>query len=197
MPPRELIAHLIIVLALAAGGWMLVVEPVARRAAGAERALAETGAASARVDLRALEQFSARAEAIRSRLQALDRTGRLADDTGLLYTTLRDAARAAGVQVISAHPGSVHSTAPKASSESPAEPAARVRTAQMQVDGTPQAMATFFDGLQSLDAFLRPVAIVITPNRHDHGASVRAHITLELHTYERPDALARITDATS
>ena len=152
---RELIAQLVIVTAIAIGGWLMFVDPGVRETAKLQHELDEHAKMQQQnVGAASLEQVLPRLDAMRARSREIIARNEIGTDTTRLYSLVRDLAEQHQVTLRRLQPGRGRAT-----------PGRKVATNQLEMhfESSLEAVAGFVDAVESIDGFVRPESLTLTP----------------------------------
>ena len=180
---RDFMAQLLIVMAVCAGAWLMLVQPKAREMARLERQLAEAAKAAAGSPQDGLETLAARFASSKKNLVEIQRRNGQADDTSSLYATMMRLATETNVRVQALQP-----TPPRQSNGKP-EPV-RVARLEMTLSGPYENVARFLDRVGEIDAFVRPSALQLIPIDEPNSQKVSARFACDVLAFTVDGALA-------
>ncbi len=178
---RNLIAQILIVLAVCIGGWMMLVEPRAQELADLQRILDQSAGSEDGDSTSALERLTNRLVELRSRVQEISIANQLAGDSSNLYDRITTLAQHHGVRITNLFPG--------AEPQMQKDGRVGVTRIDIAVEGDYQATAQFIEAVQTMRGFVRPAALSVTPRQIDGRNIVSARLTCEILQFPLPDAL--------
>jgi Tfp pilus assembly protein PilO len=152
---RELIAQLVIVTAIAIGGWLMFVDPGVRETVQLEHELElQAKAQQQGVGAASLDQVLQRLDVMRSRSREIIARNEIGQETTRLYSLVRDLAEQHEVTLRRLQPGRGRAT-----------PGRNVATNQLEMhfESSLDAVAGFVDAVESIDGFVRPESLTLTP----------------------------------
>jgi Tfp pilus assembly protein PilO len=172
---REFIAQVVIVTAVCAGAWLMLVQPRCHELAHLEQQMQESGQGSAFATPDGIEALAGKLQAFNVRLADIRRRNLAAEDTSGLYGTIMDLAAKRDVAVQSVQPSPLK----ELSKQSPIK-ATRVEVA---VVGRFDQVARFMDDLAAIDAFIRPTSLQLMPVDGGGEDAVSARFGCEVLTF--------------
>jgi hypothetical protein len=185
---RDLIAQAVIVIAICAAGWLLLVKPMARELASHEAQIAQSQCTPEQpIGQPTIEQFAGRMSAIKARIKQIKAYNGLADDSSRLYSIIMDLAATHDIQVQELTPG--------AQQRSNDLDAASVIRIEMVLEGSFDKVAEFVDAVDQTRAFVRPASLMFTPVQDRQKSRVAARFVCEALRFKLPDSLAAIREA--
>lgn len=102
---RELVVQCLIAVALAVGGWLILVEPRAKALSQVEQSIADIESEQAETSGVELSQLVERARALRERCDEVARFNALAGDSSHWFAAVSDLAERQGIELLSVRPG--------------------------------------------------------------------------------------------
>lgn len=180
---REFISQVMIVLAICAGAWMMLVQPKAGEMARLERQLAQAAHATADSPQDGLEAMAARFVASKKNLTEIQRRNIQAEDTSSLYATIMRLASETNVRVQALQP-----TPPRQSNGR--QEAVRVARLEMTLSGPYENVARFLDRVGEIDAFVRPSALQVIPIDEPAAQKVSARYACDVLAFTLDETLA-------
>jgi Tfp pilus assembly protein PilO len=173
---REFISQVVIVTAVCAGAWFMLVQPKAVELARLERQMSANGETGALSTPDGIEALAGRVQQYNLRLGEIRRQNAVARDTSQLYGTIMNLAAARHVRVQAVQP-----SPPKDSSrQSPV----RVARVTINVQGRFNEVSRFLDDMAQVDAFIRPTSLQMTPTEMDGEEAVSAHFGCDVLAFE-------------
>ena len=185
---REFVAQMVIVLAVCAGAWMMLVQPKQAELAHLQTQLAESGHASQLASEDGIQTLAAKCAAFKKRLQDVHRRNTVVDDTSSLYATIMRLANEHHVHVQAMQP-----TPPRDLGK---QQAVRVARLEMTLSGPYEDVARFLDAVADIDAFIRPATLDLIPINDDQMRSVSARFGCEVLSFNIDTLLASGGEAT-
>lgn len=154
---RPILAQAAIVLAVCIGAWMIFVKPKVDAVAKHEQTLAEHAIASATAfNAESVTHAANRMSAIRQRAAEIKTFNALSGDTSRLYGQIMDLADAHRIQVQSLQPNSVSQSY---------DDRVSVTRISLSAQGEYDNLALFLEAVCSLNAFVKPIGVDMTPSR--------------------------------
>jgi len=169
---RELIAQLIIALAVCVGAWYFLVRPKVTELNTIRSAIAQhqmNGSGSQSDPLVALAQ---RAVTLRSRIEQIQQQNALTHDTSDLYATVQSLAEKHNIEIIQLQPGAD-------AGRRDAESLVTRREIRMSVLGSYENVAAFLEHFNDARVFIVPVSLTVSPVQRDDQPLVQVNLTCE------------------
>ena len=182
---RQMIAQVVIMLAVCVGGWMMIVEPKVEEITELEASIAEASADPALASGDNVEQLAQRMIDMRERARRIERRSALAKDSSRLYSAIMD--------MVAEHGVIVHRLDPASDRRMSSDDAMGVTTFNMNVEAGYEQLAKFIDALERMEGFVRPTMVTVNPVRSEGEARVEARIVCEAMHFTAPEALAALT----
>ncbi|MHC5002831.1 MAG: hypothetical protein ACYTJ0_06875 [Planctomycetota bacterium] len=168
---RDLIAQVIIILAVSIGGWMMFVEPAMRELSRLEGEIAGAATSAPAISQATVEMAAARIGEIREWVGEVRRRNVEAADSTTLYGKIMKLAADHGVVVRQLQPN----TDDRDGDEGPIE----VSRLEMTLEGGFEQVATFIDEIDGIGGFLRPSSLQLAPMVRDDRQLVGARFVCE------------------
>ncbi len=185
---RDFLAQVVIVLAICAGAWLVVVQSRAAEVARLQGQLSEIGSTSALASQEGIEALAAKFATYKSRLQAIEQRNRVSVDTSSLYASIMRLATESQV--------TVHSLQPTQARDSGNRPqAVRASRLEITISGKFEDVSRFLDSVFEIDAHIRPTGLHLIPTDHGDKRIVSARFTCEILAFAVDEALASIGGA--
>lgn len=178
---REFVTQAVIALGACLGGWLVFVNPKAEELKEVEAAIAKHTAETASMDLSGIELVANLAPELRRRCDEIDRRNRTALDSSLLYGRFMEVATLNGIKVKNLRP-----TVERSSDKSAVMSVTRV---DVTGEGTYEQIANFFDGLNNIGAYVRPISVQLTPTKRDSEESAVLQLGCEAVQFQLPPAI--------
>lgn len=181
---RKLIAECATLLAVCLGAWLLIVRPRMSTLAELEAKIEEARSDPARQSRQTVEQLAATLDEVRSEVREITRQNELGRDSSRMYGLIMDLGKRHHVSVARLDPGT------QGAGDDPAV----VKTGwSMSVSGRYRQVASFLDGILSIDGFVRPGSLTLSPEgTAGENALVTAQFSCEALSFEIPEALVSI-----
>jgi Tfp pilus assembly protein PilO len=180
---RETIAQMVIVLAVCVGGWMLLIDPVAREIDDLEAQVAQAKA-SPGLNQETIAQMADRVEReVHGELAAILARNDFVESPSDLYGVIKQVGARHGVTIRRLDPGARRD-------RSDAAQAAAATVVDIEVSGAYEPIAAFIDDVERIGGFVRPVSLVMTPRETADGPRVDARYVCEGGRFAVPDVLA-------
>ena len=182
---RELLAQIVIALAVCIGGWMILVQPAIDELREVESVITHTRAGAAGLNEGAIEKMADRMSDLRQRVEIVRRRSSLASDSSHLYGLIMDLAQEYGLTVQNLQPGSGREMSPDG----------RVgRThIEMTLEGGYQQVASFLSTMQNIEGFIKPISLSLMPHeREGQQRLVVARYTCDALSFTLKDALSSL-----
>jgi Tfp pilus assembly protein PilO len=182
---RQLLAQLIIIVALCAGGWMMIAQPQIDEMHEWQARIAEIRDTRSSVGEGTIERMADELTAVRQRFRAIRSRNAFADDSTRIYGVIMDLANQHGIAVQRLDPGSAQRGADK-------EESIRITTLDITVDGGYEQVARFLEAVGELDGFIRPVTLTITPRQEEDRMFVEARFACQALRFALPAELTAL-----
>jgi Tfp pilus assembly protein PilO len=182
-PDRQLIAQIIIVFALCAGSWMMLVQPQIDELHRLQATIAETHRSQVPMGEGAIEQMADELAQVRDRFRRIELRNEFAGDSTRIYGLIMDLADEHGVTVQRLDPGSDQG------SDDDEEAPIHITTLDMTIEGDYEQVAIFFEAVEQLDGFIRPLTLTLTPREEEGRAFVEARFACQALHFTLPDVL--------
>jgi hypothetical protein len=182
---RDLIAQSVIAGAVCVGGWMMFVQPKVKQCNDLEAKIEQSKSAAA--DTGPTEEMVRQVSRIRQRAAEITARSALSQDSSALYGMIMDLARTQNVRVESVRPGDV------AEQTSGKVPMAVARV-EINVEAPYDAVASFLEALDGLDAFLRISTVSLMPLEQDGRRVISGRIVCETISFSLPQAVTAMQD---
>ncbi len=179
---RKLIAEIFVMLAVCIGAWMMIVDPQKGALAELEAIIETAKTNPLRASREQIEQMAFRIDAVRTRVRKIESESGLARDSSRTYGLIMGLAKEYDVTVRRLDPS------PPGRSADAADPV-QVTGFTMNVEGTYERVAMFIEGVQSLNGFVRPGSLSVTPLGNTGAARVTAQFSCEGLSFTLPDSL--------
>jgi Tfp pilus assembly protein PilO len=183
---RQMVAQVVITLAVCLGGWMMIVEPKVEEIAELEAAIAEATSDPTLAAGAGIEELAERMAEMRDRAQRIERRSEVARDSSRLYSAIMD--------LVAEHGVIVHRMDPASDRRTTADDMMGVTTFNLNIEAGYQQLAGFIDAIERMDGFIRPTMISVTPVRSEGAARVEARIVCQAMHFKTPEALAALTE---
>lgn len=183
---REFISQLVIVLAVCAGAWMMLVQPKTAELARLERQLAETAQTSALSSQEGIEALADRFASYRRQLDTIRRRNAVAEDASSLYATVMRLATDSQVRVQAMQP-----TPAREQVSGKPEPVKAARL-EMTLSGSFENIAKFIDRVAEIDAFIRPSSLQLIPIDNPQERAVSARFACDVLAFDIDARLAGV-----
>jgi Tfp pilus assembly protein PilO len=181
---RDFIAQVVIVLAVCAGAWLMLVQPKTREVKRLEAELAAAEDASGMATQEGVESLVAKVDGFRMRLSEIRARSAVAEDTSSLYATIMRRAAEQQVRVQSLQPAPLK----ELGKNSPV----RVARLAMTVEGRYDDVARFLDSVAEIYAFIRPASLQLIPVDGQQPDQVSARYGCDVLAFAVDSALAGI-----
>jgi Tfp pilus assembly protein PilO len=179
---RQLIAQIIITLALCAGGWMMIVQPQIDELHRLQATIAETRNSQVPMGEGAIEQMADELTKVRDRFRRIEARNEFAGDSTRIYGLIMDLAGEHGVTVQRLDPGSDQRSADE-------DAPVRVTTLDMTIEGEYEQVAMFLEAVGRLEGFIRPLTLTLTPREEEGRFFVEARFACQTLRFALPDVL--------
>ena len=187
---REFISQVVIVLAVCAGAWTMIVQPKATEVARLEAKMAESAGGAGLSSQEGIEALAGKVTEYKRRLEVIRRRNGEAEDTSALYATIMRLATESGVRV--------QAIQPTPAREDNGKPAAvRVARLEMTLSGPFPNIARFVDRMGEIDAFIRPAALQMIPIDGETQQAVSARYACDVLAFTIDAALAGVGETTN
>ncbi len=181
---RDVVAQLLIILAISIGGWLMFVHPKTKKLEDLHRVLNATTDSGAPLGDEAIAQRARHLSDGRHHAKALVNLNRLAENTTLLYGLFNQLGARHRVVVQSISPGSEGKTTP--------DGRYTANRIDMTLHGRYADVANFLDGVGELSGFVRPVSLTLKPEGDGADPAVLATFSCEVLRFEPPEILREI-----
>jgi len=179
---RQLIAQIVIIVAVCAGGWMTFVEPNIDELHRLEATIAEASSNPLPMGQESIEQMADQFAQVRDRFRRIEVRNEFAGDSTRIYGLIMDLAEEHGVTVQRLDPGSDR----RSNDE---EASVRFTTLDMTIEGGYEQVAVFLEAVEELDGFIRPLTLSITPREEDGRSFVEARFACQAVRFTLPQEL--------
>ena len=187
---RQLVAQILIMLAICIGGWMVIVEPKLNEINKLEATITEATTNPMLTAQRSVEDMADELQSVRDRLVWIEAQNNFAGDSSQIYGLVMDLAEKHSITVQRLDPGSDRDADDE-------EKTVRVMSFNMLVRGKYIQVAEFMRALEDLSAFICPMTVRLAPAEIDGRMVVEAHIDCEAVSFTMPDELAAMTGASN
>ena len=185
---RKLIAEIIVLLAIVGGAWVLIVRPKTTQFQVLQETIATAQSDPVRQRHAAISRMASQLDAVRERVNQVDHLSAYGRNSSQMYGLIMDLAKSHGVTVQALDPAP---TRPALGEMLPVE----VARFDMRVDGHYRDVAAFLRGLGSIEGFVRPGSLGLTPRGSVSAAVVDAQFSCEVLSFNLPDALAGMVES--
>ncbi|MDY7107208.1 MAG: type 4a pilus biogenesis protein PilO [Planctomycetota bacterium] len=182
---RQLLAQLIIIVAVCAGGWMAIVQPQIDELHELQATITRARNVQTSVGEGTIEQMADELTAVRDRFRTIRARNDFADDSTRIYGLIMDLADEHGVTVQRLNPGADQRAADE-------EEAVHLTTLDITVEGTYEQVARFLEAVGALDGFIRPMTLTITPRQDENRSFVEARFACQALRFALPEALTAL-----
>jgi len=179
---RQLIAQIVIILAVCAGGWMTLVEPNIDELHRLEATIADAASSPLPMGQESIEQMADQFARVRDRFRRIEVRNEFAGDSTRIYGLIMDLAEEHGVTVQRLDPGSDRRSRDE-------EAPVRLTTLDMTIEGGYEQVAVFLEAVEELDGFIRPLTLSITPREEDGRSFVEARFACQAVRFTLPEEL--------
>lgn len=179
---RQLIAQIIIILAICAGGWMMIVQPQIDELTRLQATIAEIRNSQVPMGEGTIEQMADELAKVRDRFQRIETRNEFASDSTRIYGLIMDLADEHGVTVQRLDPGSDQRSADE-------DAPVRVTTLDMTIEGGYEQVAIFLESVEHLEGFIRPLTLTLTPREEEGRSFVEARFACQALRFALPDVL--------
>jgi Tfp pilus assembly protein PilO len=188
---RELLALAVIIAAACTGAWLMLVQPKARELAAlrAQVASNHSHASEPLAATASIEQCMTRMDSIRARLTEIRSRNVLAQDSSRLYGMIMDLAQA--------HDVLVRELTPSEDARSGKDAPFVSTRIEMTVEGPYASLAGFVAGIETLDVYMRPTSLTLTPMEDREKSRVSARFTCQAIRFRLPPSLEAIGGLTA
>ncbi len=182
---REFLSQVVIVTAVCAGAWFMLVQPKSAELARLEQQMSKGGEVSAFATPQGIETLAVKLESFNGGLDDIRRRNAVAEDTSALYGTIMSLAGRHSVRVQAVQPSPLKET----SRQSPIKAARLTINVQGQFDD----VARFLDDMAGVDAFIRPTALQLTPTDGAGEGAVNVHFGCDVLAFDSDSVLRGAT----
>jgi Tfp pilus assembly protein PilO len=182
---RQLLAQIIIIVAVCAGGWMAIVQPQIDELHELQATIAQARSVQSSVGEGTIEQMADELTAVRDRFRAIRARNMFADDSTRIYGLIMNLADEHGITVQRLNPGADQQA-------TDGEEAVHVTTLDITVEGTYAQVARFMEAVGELDGFIRPLTLTITPRQDEDRSFVEARFACQALRFELPEVLTAL-----
>lgn len=179
---RQLIAQIIIILAICAGGWMIIVQPQIDELTRLQATIAEIRNSQVPMGEGTIEQMADELTKVRDRFRRIETRNEFAGDSTRIYGLIMDLADEHGVTVQRLDPGSDQRSADE-------DAPVNVTTLDMTIEGGYEQVAIFLESVEHLDGFIRPLTLTLTPREEEGRSFVEARFACQALRFALPDVL--------
>ncbi len=184
---RDLVMQVFIALGFCIGGWVIFVKPQVEDLTKLEAEIAIIQSESSSVSSAMFERIAAEAPRVNRRAQDIRTKGALAQDSAGLYSQIRTLATEQDVQIKNVRRG------PDRESTVGVTPFV-VQRVDMKVEGEFEQIARFLDSLRSIDTYLRPVSLQVSPTTGGNGSFTVMQFGFESVRFVLPPALVALLE---
>ena len=184
---RDFLIQAFIALGFCLSGWMIFVKPQVESLNRLEAEIATIKSQSTSVSNAVFEKIAAQAPRIRRRAQEIRTKGVLAKDSSALYSQIRALATDHDVQI---------KNVGRSPEQERVAGATRyvVQRVDMKVEGEFEQIAMFLESLKSLDTYLRPVSLQVSPTAGGNGSFTVMQFGFESVRFNLPSALVALLE---
>ncbi len=186
MLDREFISQVVIVLAVCAGAWMMLVQPKTAEIARLEHQLAESSQTSSLSSQDGIEALAGKFATFGRQLETIRRRNAVAEDASSLYATVMRLASESQVRVQAMQPTPARETA------SGKAEAVKVAKLEMTLSGSFENIARFVDRVTQIDAFIRPSGLQLIPIDNPSERAVSARFSCDVLAFDIDAKLAGV-----
>ena len=184
---RDFLIQAFIALGFCLSGWMIFVKPQVESLNRLEAEIATIKSQSTSVSNAVFEKIAAQAPRIRRRAQEIRTKGALAQDSSALYSQIRTLATDHDVQIKNVARSTEHERVAGATRYV-------VQRVDMKVEGEFEQIAMFLESLKSLDTYLRPVSLQVSPTAGGNGSFTVMQFGFESVRFNLPSALVALLE---
>lgn len=185
---RELFAQLVIAITVCVGGWMMLVQPQARKLQQVEATIAAARSNPLLTDQHAVEQMARELQVTRDHIRQIIDRNHHSNDSSQLYSLIMEAAARTDVAIQQFDPSATQ-TKDRAADQ------LRITVLEMGVTGTYENIARFTDAVSKLDGFIRPVTLSVRPMPGSNSATMaQARLSYEALSFNLPPTLAQLAE---
>ena len=184
---RDFIIQAFIALGFCIGGWIIFVKPQVQSMSRLEAEIAQIESQSARVSNAVFEKIAAQAPRLRRRAQDIRAKGALAKDSAALYSQIRTVATEHDVQIKNVRQGLDQEHVVGGTTFV-------VQRVDMKVEGEFEQIARFLDSLRSIDTYLRPVSLQVSPTTGGNGSYTVMQFGFESVRFNLPVAIEKLLE---
>jgi Tfp pilus assembly protein PilO len=181
---RRAAAHVVIVVAVCIGGWMMLIEPKAAELARMEAAIAQRRASPAATDPAFVQKLADQAQALKARIAAIEARSELATDSSAVYRRIRALAEEHQVNLLSLNPGAARA----GSAGEGAQPLSTTRI-DLTVEGRYEPVARFIESVAAIDGFIRPASLTLSAVSRGSERLVSAQLACDAIGFTLPDSI--------
>ena len=180
---RQLVSQFVITLGVCVFGWIMIVQPMSNELADLNKKLAEAKSHPMQLDHASIETMADKMDSVRKQVMQVQSKNWFAADTSRRYSLIMNLASEHRVVVHRLDPG----TAGKSKKENDNVLTARF---DMSVEGKYENLSKFLDAINSIEGFVEPLALAISPKGYQNHELVDARITCQALAFSLPDQLA-------
>ena len=184
---RDFIIQAFIALGFCIGGWIIFVKPQVQSMSRLEAEIAQIESQSVRVSNAVFEKIAAQAPRLRRRAQDIRAKGALAKDSAALYSQIRTIATEHDVQIKNVRQGLDHEHVVGGTTFV-------VQRVDMKVEGEFERIARFLEALNSIETYLRPVSLQVSPTTGGNGSYTVMQFGFESVRFNLPVALEKLLE---
>ena len=184
---RDLVMQAFIALGFCIGGWMIFVKPQVEELTKLEAEIAIIESESSSVSSAVFERIAAEAPRVNRRAQDIRTKGALAQDSAGLYSQIRTLATDQDVQIKNVRRGPERESTAGVTTYV-------VQRVDMKVEGEFEQIARFLDSLRSIDTYLRPVSLQVSPTTGGNGSFTVMQFGFESVRFVLPPALVALLE---
>ena len=184
---RDFIIQACIALGFCIGGWIMFVKPQVQSMSRLEAEIVQIESQSARVSNAVFEKIAAQAPRLRRRGQDIRAKGALAKDSAALYGQIRTVATEHDVQIKNVRRGPDQEHVVGGTTFV-------VQRVDMKVEGEFERIARFLEALNSIETYLRPVSLQVSPTTGGNGSYTVMQFGFESVRFNLPVTLEKLLE---
>ncbi len=184
---RDFLVQGFIALGFCIGGWVMFVKPQVEDLSRLEAEIGTIKGTSTSVNNAGFERIASQAPRVRRRAQDIRTKGALAQDSSALYSHIRTLANDHDVQIENIRRGPEKENVDGATKFV-------VQRVDMKVEGEFEQIAIFLDSLKSIDTYLRPVSLQVSPTAGGNGSFTVMQFGFESVRFILPPAIVALLE---
>jgi len=184
---RDFLVQGFIALGFCIGGWVMFVKPQVQDLRRLEAEIGTIKGLSTSVNNAVFERIASQAPRVHRRAQDIRTRGAFAQDSSALYSRIRTLANDHDVQIKNIRRGPEKENVDGATKFV-------VQRVDMKVEGEFERIARFLEALNSIETYLRPVSLQVSPTTGGNGSYTVMQFGFESVRFNLPVALEKLLE---